>query len=54
MKKLSSSQRTAIVVNRKTKSQLQKLGSIGDTFDSVIISLLKHVDKCDTFWSDRF
>jgi transcriptional regulator len=47
------SQKTTIVVSKKTKSQLQKLGKIGDSFDSVIISLLAHSDKCDSFWSDR-
>jgi len=46
-------QKTTIVVSKKTKQQLQKLGNIGDSFDSVISSLLKHSDKCDSFWSDR-
>jgi len=47
-------QKTSIVVSRKTKLQLKKLGNIGDSFDSVIASLLKHSEKCDSFWSDRF
>ena len=51
---MAKPQKTSIVVSRKTKLQLQKLGNIGDSFDSVIISLLKHVDKCDKFWNDRF
>ena len=44
---------TEITVSKKTKFQLQKLGNIGDSFDSVIVSMLKHTDKCDSFWSDR-
>ena len=51
---MQETQKTTVIVSRKTKLQLQKLGNIGDSFDSVIISLLKHVDKCDSFWSDRF
>lgn len=51
---MHNSQKTTIGVSRKTKLQLQKLGNIGDSFDSVIISLLAHSDKCDSFWSDRF
>ena len=46
-------QETTIDVSKKTKLQLQKLGNIGDSFDSVISSLLKHSDKCDSFWSNR-
>ena len=46
-------QKETIIVSKKTKQQLQKLGNIGDSFDSVIVSLLKHSDKCDQFWSDR-
>jgi len=44
---------TKITISKKTKSQLKKLGRMGDTFDSVIVSLLDHSNKCDSFWSDR-
>lgn len=47
------SQKTTIVVSKKTKLQLQKLGNIGDSFDLVITSLLAHSDRCDSFWSDK-
>lgn len=50
---MNQTQKTTIIVSKKTKLQLQKLGNIGDSFDSVIISLLEHSDKCDQFWSDR-
>ncbi len=50
---MNQTQKTTIPVSKKTKLQLQKLGNIGDSFDSVISSLLKHSDKCDSFWSDR-
>jgi len=42
-----------ITVSRKTKLQLQKLGNIGDSYESVIVTLLQHSDTCDSFWSDR-
>ena len=50
---MKTTQETTIDVSTKTKLQLQKLGNIGDSFDSVISSLLKHADKCDSFWSNR-
>jgi len=50
---MKTTQETTIDVSKKTKLQLQKLGNIGDSFDSVISSLLKHSDKCDSFWSNR-
>jgi len=50
---MKRNQKTTIDVSKKIKLQLQKLGNIGDSFDSVISSLLKHSDKCDSFWSNR-
>ena len=44
---------TTIVVSKKTKSQLEKLGNMRDTHDSVIVSLLAHTDKCDSFWENN-
>jgi len=51
--KRTSKGKTTIIVSSQTKTLLQKLGNMGDSFDSVISSLLKHSDKCDSFWSDR-
>lgn len=50
---MNKTHKTTIVVSQKTKSQLGKLGNIGDSFDSVITSLLEHSDKCDYFWENR-
>ena len=47
-------QKTTIVVSKKTKSQLEKLGNMRDTYDSVIVSLLEHTDKCNSFWGEKF
>lgn len=50
---MSINRKTTIIVSQKTKLQLEKLGNMQDTFDSVIVSLLNHTDRCDSFWSDR-
>ena len=44
---------TNIRISKKTKSQLEKLGKMRDTYDSVIVSLLEHTDKCDSFWVNK-
>ena len=42
-----------IKINKITKDRLTALGSMNDTYDSVIFKLLDHADKCDIFWSER-
>ena len=51
---MTKNQKTVIVVSKKTKSQLEKLGNMRDTYDSVIVSLLEHTDKCNSFWGEKF
>ena len=41
-------------IRDETKARLRNLGKMGDTYDSVIISLIEHAENCDQFWSDRF
>ncbi len=50
---MTQTHKTTIVVSQKTKSQLEKLGNMQDTHDSVIVSLLAHTELCDSFWGNR-
>jgi hypothetical protein len=50
---MTQTRKTTIVVSQKTKSQLEKLGNMRDTHDSVIVSLLAHTDKCNSFWENN-
>ena len=49
----TATNQSRITISRQTKAQLQRLGKIGDSYESVIVSLLQHSDTCDSFWSDR-
>jgi len=43
-----------IKINSNTKRELEKLGSINDSFDNVIRKILDHVRECDLFWEDFY
>jgi hypothetical protein len=40
--------KTTILIERHTREQLRKKGSKGQTYDEVIINLLKSIDSLDT------
>ena len=50
---MTQTRKTTIVVSKKTKSQLEKLGNMLDTHDSVIVSLLAHTENCDSYWGNK-
>lgn len=44
---------TSIQVKQETRKRLAKLGSLSETYDSVISGLLDHADQCDRFWEKK-
>ncbi len=41
-----------IELDKNTIEQLTNLGNVLQTYDDVILKLIKHVETCDKFWND--
>ena len=50
---MKTARKSSIEISKINEIRLRSLGKMGDSFDSVIESLLEHSDSCDNFWSDR-
>ena len=44
---------TTIQLKRSTRERLASIGKMDQTFDSLIDEVLKHLEKCDRFWSEN-
>lgn len=45
--------KTTIDIQNSTKERLAGYGNLGSTWDSILDELLDHVEKCDTYWSNK-
>ena len=44
---------SSIQISHKTKARLGKLGTVTATYESVIVEMLEHLEKCDQWWAKR-
>lgn len=45
--------KTSLIIRESTKRKLSKFGTVLSSWDEVLCNLISHVEKCDTYWSDR-
>lgn len=48
-----NSMNTSIHIKKTTKGRLQQHGTVADSFDSLLNSILDHLEKCDKYWEDK-
>jgi len=42
-----------IHIKKETRDRLAKLGTKTSTWDSILVDITKHVEKCDRWWCDK-